>query len=327
MDRYDENKNGVLEKDEWSKSRSDISGADTNKDSQITRDEYTAYMQARMGSGGFGSPGGGPSFMGFGGPSGGDGGFSFRRDDGDRGSRSDGGRDDRRDGGRDSRDGSRDSGGSSFYSKKTPDVKSSSNSASTASKGPDRKSYRELTPIERLPKGLPEWFARNDANADGQVAMAEYSASWSNSTAKEFAQFDINNDGMITAKECLEATDAGIARGASSSSGSSSSSSPKSNSSSRTSSLSSTPAAEQTSAPSTSPSTATTMPETPAAEIKIDSKTMAHFQGVIKKNDKDGDGVLTKDEWVSMSKDPTAADKDKDGKITPTEYAAWTLSK
>jgi hypothetical protein len=44
---------------------------------------------------------------------------------------------------------------------------------------------------------------------------------------------------------------------------------------------------------------------------------LAHFQ----------ESVLTKDEWSSMSKDPAAADKDGDGKITPYEYAAWSVAK
>ncbi len=69
----------------------------------------------------------------------------------------------------------------------------------------DRKSYRFLTPAERLPKGLPDWFLRVDANADGQVMMSEYAAIWSDAKAAEFATCDLNGDGCITAAECLEA--------------------------------------------------------------------------------------------------------------------------
>ena len=54
-----------------------------------------------------------------------------------------------------------------------------------------RKSYRVKTVTERLPKGLPEWFARSDADADGQVAMAEFATSWSDAVLKDFAQFDL----------------------------------------------------------------------------------------------------------------------------------------
>jgi Ca2+-binding EF-hand superfamily protein len=68
-----------------------------------------------------------------------------------------------------------------------------------------RKSYRFLTPTERLPGGLPDWFARDDADGDGQVAMAEYSTLWSDAKVREFAAFDLNGDGVITPRECLDA--------------------------------------------------------------------------------------------------------------------------
>ncbi|MBN2476179.1 MAG: hypothetical protein JXB62_16320 [Pirellulales bacterium] len=79
--------------------------------------------------------------------------------------------------------------------------------------GPDsgdsskRKSYRFLSPIERLPAGLPDWFARKDTNGDGQVAMAEYETFWTDSRAAEFGRYDLNNDGMIIPDECLAAAE------------------------------------------------------------------------------------------------------------------------
>ena len=48
----------------------------------------------------------------------------------------------------------------------------------TESADGELKSYRRKSPIERLPEGMPEWFARDDADGDGQVAMNEFSASW-----------------------------------------------------------------------------------------------------------------------------------------------------
>lgn len=66
-----------------------------------------------------------------------------------------------------------------------------------------RKSYRVPTATERLPKGLPDWFARNDADADGQVMMSEYMTDFSDSKAAEFAKLDLNGDGIITPEECL----------------------------------------------------------------------------------------------------------------------------
>ncbi|NLE36449.1 MAG: hypothetical protein GX621_00325 [Pirellulaceae bacterium] len=64
-------------------------------------------------------------------------------------------------------------------------------------------SYRFRSAHERLPSGLPGWFGERDANRDGQVSMAEYSRTWSDSTVKEFARYDRNNDGVVTAEEAL----------------------------------------------------------------------------------------------------------------------------
>jgi Ca2+-binding EF-hand superfamily protein len=67
----------------------------------------------------------------------------------------------------------------------------------------DRKSYRFLTTAERLPKGLPAWFGRNDADGDGQVTMSEYSTSYNDTTVAEFQKYDRDGDGIITPHECL----------------------------------------------------------------------------------------------------------------------------
>ena len=83
------------------------------------------------------------------------------------------------------------------------DSNESGESGSGKSNG--RKSYRFLKATELLPDGLPDWFARNDVNGDGQVAMAEYSSFWSDSKAREFLRYDRNHDGMITPRECLDA--------------------------------------------------------------------------------------------------------------------------
>lgn len=145
LKRYDTNKNGKLEKEEWTQMRGDWREADRNGDSVITLDELTARMIE------FGQRG-----------------WSRDRGPGDRGP----------------------SGGSS-------------NSSMSAS-GSSRKSYRFLSPLERLPKGLPDWFLRKDANEDGQITMAEYSTIWSDALAEEFAKYDLNSDGVITPTECLK---------------------------------------------------------------------------------------------------------------------------
>ncbi len=67
-----------------------------------------------------------------------------------------------------------------------------------------RKTYRFTPAEERQPKGLPSWFASRDRNKDGQVAMSEYSRSWSARSVGEFRRYDLNNDGVVTAKEAAE---------------------------------------------------------------------------------------------------------------------------
>lgn len=150
MRQFDTNKNGQLERDEWSKMRADQQQADSNKDGIITLDELAARMSS----------------------------FGSRTDTSGGGNT-----------GASGRFGSR-SGGSS--------------SSSSSSNG-DNKPYRFRTALELLPKGLPDWFARNDANGDGQVAMHEYSSTFNESTAAEFMKYDLNSDGLITADECLTA--------------------------------------------------------------------------------------------------------------------------
>ncbi len=145
MRQYDKNKNGVLEREEWSQMRGNWRDADRNGDGVITLDELTAYLSrySRQGPGG-GSSGGGSS------------------------------------------------GGSS-------------GSSSAARDPSQRKSYRFLTPKERLPAGLPDWFLRKDVDGDGQVTMAEFASEWTPEAAEEFAKYDLNGDGVITPAECLKA--------------------------------------------------------------------------------------------------------------------------
>src|SRR5690606_2547308 len=52
-------------------------------------------------------------------------------------------------------------------------------------------------------KGLPDFFARSDADGDGQVLMNEFSSSWNAETLAEFMKWDLNNDGIITVRECV----------------------------------------------------------------------------------------------------------------------------
>ena len=72
--RYDRNGNNVLEREEWSGSRMDLSPADADKDNRITREELGAWLATRFRGFG-GDRGGGRSFFGWG----------RRRGDGDSG--------------------------------------------------------------------------------------------------------------------------------------------------------------------------------------------------------------------------------------------------
>ncbi len=79
---------------------------------------------------------------------------------------------------------------------------SSTASSSGKSYGSTR-GYRPRSASERLPKGLPDWFVRNDADGDGQISMAEFAVSWTDDKLEEFTEHDRNGDGLITPRECL----------------------------------------------------------------------------------------------------------------------------
>jgi Ca2+-binding EF-hand superfamily protein len=55
-----------------------------------------------------------------------------------------------------------------------------------------------------LSEGLPGWFYELDANRDGQIAMTEFSTDWTDEKLQEFALFDRNGDGLLTASEAAQ---------------------------------------------------------------------------------------------------------------------------
>lgn len=50
---------------------------------------------------------------------------------------------------------------------------------------------------------LPTWFFERDLNGDGQIEMAEFTDQWDANKTDEFAMYDANGDGIITADEIL----------------------------------------------------------------------------------------------------------------------------
>jgi Ca2+-binding EF-hand superfamily protein len=67
-----------------------------------------------------------------------------------------------------------------------------------------RTTYRFTSALERLPSEARSWIERYDDNKDGQVAMAEFTSSWTDSKVREFFEVDLNRDGVVTAAEYLE---------------------------------------------------------------------------------------------------------------------------
>ncbi len=282
MSRYDSNRDGVLSAEEASRSRT-LSGADGNGDGKITKEEIDASIKARFSGGGGG----------------------FGRGGGDRG------RDDR---------GGGDRGG--FFGRRGPSSGERSDgqesaSPSAATTASTRMSYRFKTAIERLPEGLPSWFSQNDLDADGQVAMSEFSSSWTDRTLADFRQFDLNLDGFVTPAECLQAAEDGAVRGTVPTTSSYTASRSTSSSGYRPS--SSRPAATVSTTGSSGSATPTTRSE--AEEAKLAQRYLDFSKRTLGKYDTNGDGTLDKEEWSKMSNNPEDADADGDGKITVQELA------
>lgn len=151
LKQFDKNKNGVLEKEEWSKMRGNPEESDANQDGKLTVDELVVRL--------------------------------------------------------------------SNYTKAAPPKNVASPSAQPQNRVSRRKtdaekkrSYRFLTPTERLSESMPrklrESFLTADKDGDGQIAMDEFASFWSKRKAAEFAELDGNNDGVITPTEYIIAKSA-----------------------------------------------------------------------------------------------------------------------
>jgi len=67
---------------------------------------------------------------------------------------------------------------------------------------PRRKFY--VSP-KRLPGGLPNWFLAQDVDGDGQLNLAEFAPQPTPARLDQFARYDANGDGFVTAEECVRA--------------------------------------------------------------------------------------------------------------------------
>ncbi len=290
---YDRDKDGVLNADEMRQARSgDYEQYDRNHDGQLTVDELAvrdakqrvAQEQEREQASSSSAS------------------SSQRSGDGDR-DRSRGGWFGRRD-------------------DEDKDRESRSRSSSSSAKTAEGNVYRIASAEERLAKlGVPSWFRDGDKNGDGQIAMAEFSGTLSESTLAEFAKFDHNGDGLITPDECMQATKSGVSRGGSSSSLASSKSGGGSLHSSGSSSRS---PAQETPANATASAVVDPSPEPPA---EIDPQYLKYAQGRLKQLDTNGDGILRPEEWAESIKPIDAADTNGDKLITDTELALFYMKK
>jgi hypothetical protein len=137
----------------------------------------------------------------------------------------------------------------------------------------------------------------------------------------------MNRDGLITPQECLAAKNQGAVRGGSIGGSVSSPTSPPAggmavavaqDTSAET-------AASDVPAASTPASGATASSVASPAAPTIDPRYYDYFKKVVIKYDSNNDGELTPSEWSSMSKNPEAADADKNGRITIEEFARWQM--
>ncbi len=254
MQRYDRNKNGYLDRDEWSGMRTNPSSADRNRDNRVDKKELAKFLTSTYGNQSSSSRSGGSSS----------------------------------------------SQGRTFFSSRSGGSSSSGGDRKKADDTP-AKSYRAPTASERIKEkdDLPGWFLDSDKNADAQIAMNEFASSWSDEVLADFFQFDTNKDGMITIAEALTANADGKVRGSVSTSSSSTSSSDSSSDSSKSS--------KSSSGGSSGPS----------------KRYLSYAVSMIKKYDKDGDGMLDKAELaaVAILKRYKNLDANGDGKVKPDELA------
>ncbi len=253
FNRYDRNKNGRLDRDEWGSMRTNPADADTDHNNTITREEYTRWTAKRYAGSSWG-------------------GWGSRR--------------------------------------------SEPKSSDRSKRDSERRIYSYVAPHDRLPRGLDSWFIEADANRDGQVAMAEFATSFDAAVVKNFREFDLNSDGIITPQEFLAADKDGAKYGG----GSRRSATPRSSSPPP---RSAAPPVVKSSPRSvdSQPKPASLVPVS-GAPVKISPAHQTIYRKLFDKFDTNRDGALVEEEWSKMSRPPK--DADGNGRITLGEFISWS---
>ncbi|MFO1021182.1 MAG: hypothetical protein U0903_10855 [Planctomycetales bacterium] len=66
-----------------------------------------------------------------------------------------------------------------------------------------RRSLKFFVPREKLPEGLPDWFLARDLDGDAQLTKGEFAPPGVTVDMSEFQRLDANQDGLLTAEECV----------------------------------------------------------------------------------------------------------------------------
>ena len=143
--------------------------------------------------------------------------------------------------------------------------------------------------------------------------MSEFASSFDAAAVKNFREFDLNDDGIITPQECLAADK----DGAKYEGGSSRASAPRRSSPPP---RSAAPTAFKSSPPSARPQPKLAT----GAQKKIDPRYLKYYRDLFAKYDANQDGALVKDEWSAMREPPEGADADGNGRITSSEFISWS---
>lgn len=264
--RYDRNGDSVLDAEEISRGRwsgDEVMSYDRNRDGKLSIEElavrYASRREAEQNQDSSGSSSGGNFGYSSGWGSGSSGGWS--------------------------RGDSRDSRGGTYGGRGEDKSKKSEEN----SRFGDSKSYKTTGGTTDI-SGLPSFFGSSDADGDQQVTLSEFAGSLTAKALEEFQLWDLNADGIITARECQAAVKAGVKVGGGTPSPSASGSS--------------------------SSSTVT------ASKGGASAADIEKAKSVLGKYDKNGDGSLSKDEVEKMVIKPKGADLNNDGKISLEEYAA-----